>query len=136
MIYVSGKVFRAHIVNSTFKPWPHQASASASALMQASKLENGDDTDAWCGLNRYKSMWAITSVKADTDADTRCGQGLLVSDIYLRLTLSYFSTIIYSLHLIVKPLPNCQLVNVIMLNSDYHSLGLIFNKAERLIRCV
>ena len=63
-------------------------------------------------------------------------RALLVSDLYLRLTLSYFSTIIYSLHLIVKPLPNCQLVNVIMLNSDYHSLGLIFNKAERLIRCV
>ena len=37
-------------------------------------LENGYDADACCGLNRYESMWAITSVNANADA--RCGQGL------------------------------------------------------------
>ena len=54
------------------KPWPQRASASASAsvsiLMLPSMLENGYDTDAWCGLYRYKLMWAHT--------DARCGQGL------------------------------------------------------------
>ena len=60
------------------KPWPHRASSSVSALMLASMLENGYEADAWCGLYRYKSMWAITSVNADADADadSRCGQGL------------------------------------------------------------
>ena len=35
-------------------------------------LENGYDADAWCGLYRYKLMWAITG----GNADTVCGQGL------------------------------------------------------------
>ena len=35
------------------------ASASVSALMPASILENGYDTDAWCEWYRYKSMWAM-----------------------------------------------------------------------------
>ena len=61
---------------------------------------------------------------------------LLVSNVHFGLTLSYFSAIIYSLPSIVKPLPNCQLVNVILLNSDYHGRPLIFNKAERLVSCV
>ena len=54
------------------KPWPHRASASASvsALMLASMLANGYDTDAWCGLQWCKSMWAITSI--NVDADGRC----------------------------------------------------------------
>ena len=58
--------------NDSLKPWPHRVSASASALMLPSILENGYDTDAWCGFYRYKSMLAITSV----NADAQCGQGL------------------------------------------------------------
>ena len=52
------------------KPWPHRASVSvsASALMLAPMLESGYDTDAWCGLSRYKSMSAISNINADADA--------------------------------------------------------------------
>ena len=55
----------------TLDPWPHRVSASASvlALTLVSMLENGYDADDCCGLSRYKSMWAITSINADTDAD-------------------------------------------------------------------
>ena len=46
--------------------------------MLVSMLVNGYDADAWCGLYRYKLMWAITSVKAYADTDARRGQGLRV----------------------------------------------------------
>ena len=29
--------------------------------------------DAWCGLYRYKSMWTITNVNSDVDANAWCG---------------------------------------------------------------
>ena len=47
------------------------ATASVSALMLVSMLENGYDADAWCRLSGYKSMWTITSVNADVDG--QCG---------------------------------------------------------------
>ena len=40
-------------------------------------LENGYDTDAWCGLYRHKLIWAIASINAD--ADSWCGQSLIYS---------------------------------------------------------
>ena len=54
-----------------FKPWSHRVSASASvlALMLVSMLENGYDTDAWCGSCRHRSMWPTTSVNADAPCD-------------------------------------------------------------------
>ena len=54
------------LINATkhVKPWPHRMPASASPLTPASMLENGYDTDSWCGLYRYK-LGAITSVKAN-----------------------------------------------------------------------
>ena len=53
----------------SFKSWPHRVSApaSASALTLTSMLQNSYDGDAWCGLYKYKSMWAITSVNAEAD---------------------------------------------------------------------
>ena len=39
-------------------------------------LENVYDADPWCGLYRYQSMWAITSINADADTDARCGYTL------------------------------------------------------------
>ena len=53
-----------HSTNGTkIKHWLHQASVSALTL--ASTFEKGYDTNAWCGLYRYKSMWAITSVNVE-----------------------------------------------------------------------
>ena len=43
-------------------------------------LASGYDAYAWCGLCRYKLMWAITSVNVDTDA--QCDQGLTLSHTY------------------------------------------------------
>ena len=37
---------------------------------------NRYDADAWCGLNRCKSMWTIRSVNDDADNDTWCGYTL------------------------------------------------------------
>ena len=48
------------------EPWPHRPSVSVSVLTLASIPRNGYEADPWCGLYRYKSMWAITSVNADT----------------------------------------------------------------------
>ena len=67
----------AVVIDGDLKSRLHQASASASApasvsvsaLALASVPEIGYDVDAWCGLSRYKSLWAITSV----NADARCG---------------------------------------------------------------
>ena len=49
------------------KLWPHRVSESASALALTlvSMLEDGYNTDAWCGLYKYKLMWAITSINDD-----------------------------------------------------------------------
>ena len=43
----------------------------------SSMFGNGYDADAWYGLHRYKLLMAVTGVNAETDADTRCGQGLV-----------------------------------------------------------
>ena len=60
-----------HRGGSTVKPWPHRTSESAAAiaLTLVSMLGSGYEADAWCGLSRYKSMWAITSL----NTDARCG---------------------------------------------------------------
>ena len=53
------------------KSWPHRAvCVSVSVTTDArSVLVNGHDADAWCGLCRYKSMWAITSINAVARCD-------------------------------------------------------------------
>ena len=47
-------------------PWDWFSSVMASVT----------DSDAWCGLYRYKLMWSITSVDAATAADARCVHSL------------------------------------------------------------
>ena len=51
------------MLHNTIKPWQHRASASTSALTLASMLENGYDTDAWCGLSTYRSQSNIGHYK-------------------------------------------------------------------------
>ena len=51
--------------------------------MLGSMLGNGHDADAWCGLDRYKSVWAITSV----NADIRYGQNFRDFNDYRHVTI-------------------------------------------------
>ena len=47
--------------------WPTPSVCVSVSIDARSMLEIGYDADNWCGLYKYKSMWAITSVDADPD---------------------------------------------------------------------